>query len=256
MLRNIGLFTLLQVFLLTGLNAKSFTSLQSNEPVTIQDKFDTEGYKTIHLLASNKNKDYSTIPLKLEIILNRDTLVDYLDLNDAINDDIKTIYVYPNDSVKVNLYVLSDDAIEVDKVKGNIKISDPLLIKSGAFQNQKKFIGDYWDKDQSTIFRIVNQIKEPQIAVFKIDFNSNYAFDKLFYQINILAPDSAFYSIEGQITVTDSSFMDFSDKSIEIPQEIGVSKIGKYIVDFVPLMQNKKINGIKSISYDLKRVDD
>lgn len=232
-------------------NAKSFTNLSSARPISVSTSIKTEGYKTIHLLAFNKNKEYQTIPLKLTVIINKDTLTDYFELKEAINDDVKTLYLKENDDLVVELTVLANQEIDINKVKGNIKISEPLLIKTDSFKNQKSFIGNYWDKEHSTMFRVMNNNNNPQNLKLTIDFNQNYVYDKFYYQLNVLAPDSSFFSIEGVINVNTTEFLNFEEKLIEIPQPIAISQIGKYIIDIVPLMTDKKLNGIQSVSYSL-----
>ena len=171
--------------LLTGVTAfaKSFNGLNSQTPITISATADEEGYKTIHLLAMNKNDDFDSIPLRLELIINKDTLVDYIILTGAVNKAVKTFYQYEGDSIQANLFIQEAKAIEIKKVKGNIKFNDPMVLKSDAMPRTKSFIGNYWDVKQTTMFRINKLDSTPKISKFTIEFDQNYAYDKFYYQI-------------------------------------------------------------------------
>ena len=115
--------------------------------------------------------------------------------------------------------------------------------------NTKSFIGNYWDVKQNTMFRIIKVDSIPKTTRFTIQFDQNYAYDKFYYQINVLAPDSSFDSFEGKISVNKGDTLNLTTSFIEIPKGIGITQNGKYTVDIVPLMGVQRINGVKSIGY-------
>lgn len=237
-------------------NAKSFSGLSSGNAVQINYKAESEGYKNIHLLVVNKNNEYDSIPLKLVVSIGGKQMIDYFTLAETINQNLKTVYLYEGDSVNAELFILSDESIELKKLKGNLKINDPMVLKSDARKNAKSFIGDYWDVKQSTIFRVEKFDSLPQLAKFTMNVNKNYPFDKFHYQINAMAPDSSFYSVEGSHTVNKSSQIELKPQEFDLSQEVGVSKPGKYIIEVVPLMGIQRVNGIKSIGYQLVNIQD
>lgn len=243
-----NLFFLLILLSFSGFT-KSFNFLSSKDAISVEMVATEEGYKNIHLLAVNKNQEFDSVPLKLQISIGKDTLVDYIVLGDAINTDIKTLYLYEQDSVSVELFVLSDDSITVKKIKGNLKFNDPMVLKSEASPTFKSLIGNYWDVKQPIIFRVNKFDSIAQVTRFTIAFGPNYAYDKFYYQVNVIAPDSSFYSVEGNINVNKKEFLSFEDLELDLTQEVGVSQNGKYILEVVPLMGGQRINGIKSVGY-------
>ncbi len=249
--------TLISLLLFSvGLSAKSFSSLSSKECVSVGFRAESEGYKNIHLLVVNKNKDYDSIPLKLEVVIGGEKMVDYHTLAETINEELKTVYLYEGDSITVNLFIQSSKEILLNKLKGNLKINDPMVLKSDASKNSKSFIGNYWDVKQTTIFRAEKFDTIPQIARFNVQFDKNYAFDKFHYQINVMSPDSSFYSVEGSQQVNKDSYITLEEKTFDLLQEVGISKSGKYIIEIVPLMGIQRINGVKSVGYQLVNVLD
>lgn len=248
-MKKLVFFSVLALLTTAAASAKSFSGLSNNTPITLNKIVDDEGYKTIHLLAENKSEDYDSIPLKLELIINKDTLVDYIILNEVMNKTIKTFYQYEGDHVQVNLFIQNDSLIEIKKIKGNIKFDDPMILNSNRMTNTKSFIGNYWDVKQNTMFRIIKVDSIPKTTRFTIQFDQNYAYDKFYYQINVLAPDSSFDSFEGKISVNKGDTLNLTTSFIEIPKEIVITQNGKYTVDIVPLMGVQRINGVKSIGY-------
>ena len=236
--------------------AKSFTGLRSNTPITITETADEERYKTIHLLAVSENEYYDSIPLRLELIINKDTLVDYIILTEAMNKTIKTFYQYEGDRVQANLFIQDDNAIEIQKIKGNIKFDVPKILKSNMMSKKKSFIGNYWDVKQTTMFRVNKFDSIPKTTIITIEFDHNYAYDKFYFQINVLAPDSSFDSFEGKVIVNKGDRLKLNTSFIKLKEEIGIIQNGKYTIDIVPLMGMQRINGIKSIGYKLVNVLD
>ena len=92
-----------------SLFGKSFTELSSNDAVKVSYSAVEEGYKNIHLLAVNKNELADSVPMALKITIGKEVLTDYIVLGDALNSDVKTVYLYEGDSMTVELKVLSDD---------------------------------------------------------------------------------------------------------------------------------------------------
>ena len=236
--------------------AKYFTGLNSNIPIAIVETADEEGYKTIHLLAVSKSEDYDSIPLRLELIINKDTLVDYIILTEAMNKSIKTFYQYEGDRVQANLFIQDDNSIEIKKIKGNIKFDKPKILKSSVMPKTKSFIGNYWDVKQTTMFRINKFDSIPKTTRLTIEFDHNFAYDKFYFQINVLSPDSSFDSFEGKVSVNKGDTLKLNTSYIDLTEEIGIIQNGKYTIDIVPLMGMQRINGIKSIGYKLVSVTD
>lgn len=247
-----GLFiTALILTLFKGVNAKSFSELSSHKSVTITKSTTTEGYANIHVLAVNKNEDIDSIPIEVKVKIGEEVMTDYIILTGILNVDVKTLYLYEGDSVNVELKLLSDKNISISNIKGNIKFSDPMLIKNEASLRSKNLIGEYWDVKRSIMFKFNNTDSVTSLARFSVELNKNYPFDKFYYQINVLAPDSSFYSFEGKVDANKGMFLSLEDLKLNLTEEVGISKQGKYIIEVVPLMGIQRINGIKSIGYQL-----
>ena len=255
-MKKFTIFCMLTLLTTATAFAKYFDGLSSNTPITITKIADEEGYKTIHLFAVSENEYYKSIPLRLELIINKDTLVDYIVLTEAMNKTIKTFYQYEGDIVQANLHIQENNIIEIKKINGNIKFNEPMMLKSDVMPRTMSFIGNYWDVKQTTVFRINKSDSIPKTTKFTIEFNQNYAYDKFYFQINVLAPDSSFDSFEGKVTVNKGDKLELNASSIELPEEVEISQNGKYIIDIVPLMGMQRINGIKSIGYKLVSVLD
>ena len=162
--------------------SKSFNFLSSSKPVEVSYVAKEEGYKNIHLLSVNNNEGIDSIPLQLSIKIGEEVLVDYFIFSSAINKDIKTLYLYEGDSVSIELNILSPGPIEIGNIKGNLKFSDPMVIKTESSQTSKSLIGDYWDVKKPLMFRIEKYDSIQNIARLNVSFNGNYPFDKFHYQ--------------------------------------------------------------------------
>ena len=233
-------------------NSKSFRTLSSVNPHEINIVSETEGYKDIHLLAINKSRVYKEVPLKLQFIINNDTLTDYSLLTEAIRGDVKTVFLLEGDSLKVLLTIACDDSVEI-KIKGNLTTKEPMIIGSGNSGVSKNLHGNYWDVKQPCIFRIVKRDSIPEILNFQFSFNKNFKFDQFYFQVNIISSDSSFKSIECKLKMNSTHFLPFESKTIETIEDFELIKPGKYIVEIVPFMNKRRINGINSLGYKVVR---
>lgn len=233
------------------LSAKSFRTLSSVEPFEISSIIETEGFQNIHLLAKNKSKVESKIPLVLYYIINQDTLKDYLNFNESIIGSVKTLFLMPGDSLKVQLMILNPSPIEL-KIKGNLSLQEPMVLASNTILNEKTFNGDYWDMQHPCIFKLNKQDTIEQFLNFHFDFTENYLYDNFYVQVNMIGPDSSFVSKELVLAVNTDTILDFKSKYMEITSDFSITTEGKYIIELVPLMTRRRINGIKSAGF--KRV--
>lgn len=232
--------------------SKSFRSLSSREPFEISSVSETEGYKDIHLLAINKSQVYPEIPLKVLFIINRDTLIDYLILNENIRDNIKSLYLYEGDTMQVLISVACADDLSV-KIKGNVSIKEPMITSVDRSINTCRLPGSYWDVEQPMMFRVTKRDSILDIMKFQFNFNENYSFDKFYFQVNIISPDSNFRSVEVEVQVNEGEVLKYTRKTISTMEEFKLKVPGKYIVELVPLMGDRRINGINSLGYKLLR---
>lgn len=234
--------------------SKSFNFLSSSKAIRVSYVAKEEGYKNIHLLGVDNNEGIDSIPLKLSMKIGGEVLVDYFIFSGAINKDIKTLYLYEGDSVSIELNILSPASIEIENIKGNLKFSDSMVINAESNQTSKSFTGEYWDVKKSLMFRFEKYDSIQVIARLSVSFNGNYPFDKFHYQINVIRPDSSFYSVEGSILVNKKETLSFAPVELPLIQEVGVFKQGKYIIEVVPMMGVQRINGVKSIGFQLVNI--
>jgi len=240
------LFLLISISLIG--NSKSFRSLSSIDPIEISFVSETEGYRNVHLLAINKSNIHNEVPLKIEYIINSDTLTDYSVLKETIREDVKTVFLLEGDSLKILLSVVSFDSIEV-KIKGNITTKEPLILDVSNAKGFKYFNGNYWDVKQPCVFRIIKGDSVPEKLKLKFYFNENFHFDKFYFQVNIISPDSSFTSIESNFSVNLNPFLFFESKILESIEDFDLKFPGKYFIEIVPLMGVRVINGINYTSY-------
>ena len=233
-------------------NSKSFRTLSSVNTHEINFVSDTEGYKDIHLLAINKSEIYKEVPLKLQFIINNDTLTDYSVLREAIRGDVKTVFLLEGDSLRVLLSVACEDAVEI-KIKGNLTIKEPMMIGNGDSGVSKDLHGDYWDVKQPCIFRVVKRDSILEILNFQLSFNKNFRFDQFYFQVNIISPDSSFRSVQCKLKINSTQFLSFESKTIKTIEDFELIKPGKYIIEIVPFVNKRRINGINSVGYKVVR---
>ena len=229
-------------------NSKSFRSLSSIDPIEISFVSETEGYKNVHLLAINKSNIYNEIPLKIEYIINNDTLTDYSVLKETIREDVKTIFLLEGDSLRILLSIAYSDSIEV-KIKGNITTKEPMILDAINSEGFKYFNGNYWDIKQPCVFRITKGDSLPESLQLKFYFNENYHFDKFYFQVNIISPDSSFISVESNFSVNLNLFLSFESKILESIEYFDLKLPGKYFIEIVPTMGGRVVNGINYVSY-------
>ena len=229
-------------------NSKSFRSLSSIDPIEISFVSETEGYRNIHLLAINKSNIYNEVPLKVEYIINSDTLTDYSVLKETIREDVKTVFLLEGDSLKILLSIASFDSIEV-KIKGNITTKEPMILDGSNAKGFKYFNGNYWDIKQPCVFRIIKVDSLPERLKLKFYFNENYHFDKFYFQVNIISPDSSFISLESGFSVNLNPFLSFESNILESIEHFNFKLPGKYFVEIVPTMDGRVVNGINYASY-------
>ena len=231
-------------------HSKSFNELSSFNPISLSYKSDSEGFKNISLLVVNKNEIYDSIPLELKIEIGGEVMTDYFTVGSALNENIKTLFLYQGDSINLTLRVLAKDSLIIKEIKGNIKLSEPMIIKSDGSSSYKTLIGGYWDVNQPLMFHINND-SNSYVTKLKVGFGANYEFDKFYYQLNVISPDGSFENFEGKLIINKGNFLSLKPNKLEISKEIKIDKKGKYIIELIPLMSRKRINGISSVEYKL-----
>lgn len=233
-------------------HSKSFRSLSSINPIKINLISKTEGYKDIHLLAINKANDPVEVPLKLQYIINRDTLVDYIVLKENIRANIKTLFLFEGDSIQVVISIASTDTFDL-KIIGNVSLKEPMLASLDRAADTRVLPGNYWDVEQPLMFRIVKTDSVVERINFEIDFNENFHFDNFYFQVNIISPDSNFRSVMLELIVNSEPYLTYNAKSFTTVEDFKLESPGKYIIELVPFMSKRRINGINSVGYKLVR---
>lgn len=233
-------------------HGKSFSRLSSFDPVSTVYHSEVEGYQNIHLLMVNDNKLYDSIPLELTIEIGGERMTDYLTLGSSLNDIIKTIFLFEGDSARIELRILSSDSIIIENVNGNLTFKNPLVIKSNGSSSYKTFIGGYWDVKQPLMFHLNYSDSSSHFVKFSIEFGPNYEFDHFFYQVNVIKPDASFISLEGILEVNTTPFLSLKTAKFDLLQKVNLEQPGKYVIEFIPLMNRQRINGISAIEYQLE----
>ena len=77
----------------------------------------------------------------------------------------------------------------------------------------------------------------------------SYHFDKFYFQVNIISPDSSFISLESGLSVNLNAFLSFESNILESIEHFNFKLPGKYFVEIVPTMDGRVVNGINYASY-------
>lgn len=245
------LFFAIALLSILSVQAKSFRTLSSSEPFEISTVIETEGFQNVHLLAKNKSEVATKIPLVLYYIINQDTIKDFFNFQESIIGSVKTLFLLPGDSLKIQLMIHNPSDVEL-KIKGNLSLKEPMVLSSNSLPNQRSFNGEYWDLQQPCIFKVNKTDTTKECLLFDFEFTENYLYDNFYVQINIIGPDSLFESTEVAVVVNSDETIDYQVKSLSVNSNSCLKSEGKYIIELVPLMSRKRINGIKSAGF--KRV--
>ena len=85
-----------------------------------------------------------------------------------------------------------------------------------------------------------------------MEFGPNYEFDHFFYQVNVIKPDASFISLDGSLEVNTTPFLSMKTAKFDLLQKVNLEQKGKYVIEFIPLMNRQRINGISTIEYQLE----
>lgn len=238
----------------------SFNALSRKKPVTFKPNLNLTGTLTdSSVLTGNialvlTNDQFNYLFLKVEYIINHDTLTDYIKTGKNYNKKIKTLIIEPNTNLIINLYLNNTEVKNVIGLNGTISFDTFPLTPFKRDHIKFDFTGSYWDKDLLPLFQFSKEDTSSYKLTLNFAFNENYCYDKLFVKIKIVNPEQGIIELDKEVTLNQGEYLKFKPvlKKLSL-NEATVKKKGYYYIQIKHVMKQNKVNGIDYINFELAK---
>ena len=228
-----------------------FESLSVETPVKLAFVSDLQQLATFHL-QFNASDLASDIFVRVDYIIDKDTITDYYYVDENFKANIKEIKLLKGSTLTANLYFHTQGIGKLDSIKGEFTYNFSPIIENTELDGMRKFTGTIWTPNEQILFRINKQDIKKQKINLVIRTTENYAFDQLFLKVKAVSPADGILLLDKTITINKSEYMDFSGKSTILSlDEFKMTKEGNYYIQITQQMANPHLNGIESISYKI-----
>lgn len=230
-----------------------FSSLSKYKPVQITYSTASKTYANFTLKISSEKKLKSDLFIRIQYIIGKDTLNDYLYTDGEYDGIVKELFMDAGETIVANLYLNNSGLDFVNDLSGMISIekSDDTDVAGG--ERSFRFVGSIWRNDESPIFRITKNSSEEKSLVLKFNVTENYEFDALFVRAKIISPMQGILILNKEVKVYGDAFLPYKGQTIEVTfPDLHIDKPGSYYVQLAHEHTSKRINGVQSISWELR----
>ena len=236
------------------IQALEFHSLSKLKPVEVSFATENKTFIAFHLTLNRPEMLHSDLFLKVEYLIGKDTLNDYLYVNgEDYSGIIKEMFLESGEKVIANLYLNNNGIDLIPEIEGKLEVSkgeeDQPESDAGIF----RFTGTIWRSSELPIFRISKNDTDPKSLVLKLALTENFEFDSLFIRAKIISPMQGILVINKDVAVNSEEFLPYSGKTLEIEfPELHIDKPGSYYLQLSQEYSDNRINGIQSVSWELR----
>jgi len=243
-----------QLFLLKG---AEFKLLSKKKPIKISSIIEDKDLLKRELIKSNITltlhaKDSSELFLRIEYVIEEDTLIDFLKVKNSYEGIVKQILRKPGQEIEIYVYLNHANRTKVQIEAGSVSITNE---DAGLFETeykQKDFVGAYWDRSDLPLFQYLKEDDSEYQLQIILAVNGNFIYDNLFSKIKIISPEQGIVEMEKVFNVNEEVFLKYTSKTITILlDEIKIKKQGFYYIQCTHQLKQKLVNGIDYLSYKL-----
>ncbi len=232
--------------------AVDFTSLLREKPVMVSYIADKNSNASFILNIKSLKESRIDIFLNVNYIIGKDTLNDYLYLDESYSGMIKEIYLEEGDSVYAYIFLNNQETGIIENLKGSFTVKAGPGLDMQATGEVCRFTGTVWKDDQLPLFRISKNDSKNQTLSVDVSLTENFEFDKLYLKIKVISPSQGILLFTKDLTVNEDAVLAYRRRIIKIDfPDIEVQKQGSYYVQIFHQMGQSRINGVDYVSYRL-----
>lgn len=240
------------VFIIEATHAVSFSELSRETPVMVGFSADKTSNVSFQLTLKSLKENRLNIFLNVQYIIGKDTLNDYLYLDESYEGTIKEIYLNKGDSVFAFIFLNNEETNMIKNLKGSFETQTEPGLDMSSTGEMSKFTGTVWKSDQLPLFRIAKSDEKSQMLNIDVSLTENFEFDKLYMKIKVVSPAQGILLYTKELTVNKTPELPYKRKVIKIDfPDLEMKKPGSYYVQVFHEMKNSRINGVEYISYRL-----
>jgi gliding motility-associated lipoprotein GldH len=243
------LLFILIIFPLTALTV-TFESLSVEKAVKLAIVAERPQLANFYLQFSSAGN--AEFYIKIEYIIDKDTLTDYRYINTKFEGIIKEINLNKATVVTANLYLHTMGINKLDSIIGEFKYKLSPIRESDDQEGERKFTGSIWGANEQVLFKINKQVEDGHKLMLTLTTNENFNYDKLFLKIKAVSPTDGILLIDKTLDINKDDCLDFNGRSLSITlDKFKMSKEGNYYIQISHQMANEYLNGIESIAYEI-----
>ncbi len=229
----------------------TFTSLSVETPVKLAFVSELSQLATFRL-QFNPSELTHDIFIRIDYIIDKDTVTDYYYVDENFQGNIKEIKLLKGSTLTANLYLHTQGLTKLDSIKGEFTYKFSPINETQEIDGIRKFTGTIWQANEQVLFRINKQDIKKQKVEIAIKTTENYAYDQLFLKVKAVSPVDGIILLDKTITVNKGAQLDYISKSVMLAlEEFKMAKEGNYYIQITQQMAAPHLNGIESISYKL-----
>lgn len=230
-----------------------FSTLSKYKPVEISYSTSNKTYTSFALKISPEKPLKSDLFIRIQYIISGDTLNDFLYTDGEYDGIVKELFMDAGETVTALLYLNNMGLDFVNDLNGSINIekNDDTEISGG--EGTFRFVGSVWRLDESPIFRITKNDTEEKSLVLKFSVTENYEYDVLFVRTKVISPMQGILVINKKVDINGEAFLPYKGRTIEVTfPDLHIDKPGSYYVQLSHEHNQKRINGVQSVSWELR----
>lgn len=246
------LFALSLLLQTMSVMAVDFSELSNNKPVSTVYPATFKCYVDVALFLNTEGVYERPVFLRVSYIIGSDTLNDNIQVDGNHNGVIKQLFLDEDEHLTVNIRLNNGDIETIEGLEGSLRV-----VRNPDFQptedlGKSTFLSGVWKSEQTPLFRIPIKDSIPQYFRLKIDFNKNYEFDKLYFELKVISPLDGIVMLNKEIFVNENPAIELRTRSYAMDiKEIDMSHPGTYYFQVMNDMAVDRLNGIDKISYEI-----
>ena len=229
----------------------TFTSLSVESPVKLAFVSELPQLAIFHLKLnfSDSSRD---IFVKVDYIIDKDTITDYYYVDENFQEKTKEIKLLKGSTLTANLYLHTQGTTKLDSIRGDFSYKFSPINEEVEVDGLRKFTGTIWQTNEQVLFRINKQDAKKQKVEIEIKTTENYSYDQLFLKVKAVSPVDGIILLDKTLAINKSQYLDYARKLVILSlDEFKMAKEGNYYIQISQQMVAQHLNGIEGISYKL-----
>lgn len=228
----------------------TFRELTKGENAVLELSSPTDKVIDFHLILQNSHHLNGTLHLSLFYIIDKDTVVDYLRVDESTRGKVKSLKIKSGQRVKA--FIKNRNGKVLQNIKGNFSYAEGMMEYNSSNDNVHYYTGNIWNSEEKTLFRISYEDSLKVGIQFKVVLTESFEYDSLHLKFKVISPSHGEMKFIKSEVVNEGEFLDGKEKIITFDLKgMDIYTNGKYYFEIQCPSNPKLLNGVSLIGYQL-----